>query len=84
MKSAALSRDGRYFAAATPRNDLVVHDLDHESEQVFTEHTDEINHIRFGGDDHLLISADRDNRVVLRPRTATGYAKPLLSVEVDA
>ena len=44
-----------------------------------------INYVRFASDDHVLVSADCDNRLVLRPRTADGsYARPLIGIEVDA
>jgi hypothetical protein len=84
FRTAALSRDGRHLAIATDAG-LVVHDLDERTEQLFTEHTDDINYVRFASDDHVLISADCDNRLILRPRTPDGtYARPLIAIEVDA
>lgn len=80
FRVAALSRDGRYLAAAFT-DKLTVLDLDSGHAQQFDEHSDTINAVRFAADDHVLISADTDNRVVLRPRTPAGYAKPLISVE---
>jgi hypothetical protein len=82
LLSAALSRGGRHLAIAT-REGLTVHDLDTAESSTFDEHTDDINYVRFASDDHLLISADADNRVILRPRTTTGYARALLTVTVD-
>lgn len=79
----ALSRDGRYFAAAGS-SQLVVCDFDAGTRQLFNDHTDEINAVRFAANDHVLVSADTDHRIVLRPRTPTGYAAPLLTVEVEA
>jgi hypothetical protein len=38
--------------------------------------------VRFVGDDHLLISADTDNRVVMRPRTPAGYARALITIDI--
>ena len=32
--------------------------------------------------DHLLVSADTDNRVILRPRTQLGYAVPLVQLAI--
>ena len=78
---ASLSRDGRYLAYATDVG-LFVHETATGEHEVFTDHTDDINLVRFAGDDHVLISADTDNHVVMRPRTKTGYAKPLLAVDV--
>jgi hypothetical protein len=81
LRSASMSRDGRYLAF-TGTDGLVVQALDSGEETVFTEHTDSINLVRFAGDDHVLISADTDHRVVLRPRTPAGYARPLIAIEV--
>jgi sugar lactone lactonase YvrE len=78
----ALSRDGRYFAAASS-GQLVVCDLDAGTRQLFNDHSDAINAVRFSADDHVLVSADTDHRIVLRPRTPAGYAAPLLTVEVN-
>lgn len=83
FKTAAISRDGRHLAIATDAG-LTVHDLDTRTEQTFTEHTDEINYVRFASDDHVLISADCDNRLILRPRTPDGsYARPLIPIEIS-
>ena len=81
LRAASVSRDGRYFAAAIDDR-LLVHELDTDTVTFFTEHTDKINLVRFAGDDHVLISADTDNRVVLRPRTETGYVRPLIEIEI--
>lgn len=81
LRSASMSRDGRYLAF-TGTDGLVVQALDSGEETVFTEHTDSINLVRFAGDDHVLISADTDNRVVLRPRTPAGYARPIIAIDV--
>ncbi len=81
LLAAAVSRDGRYLALAG-EGELRVHELATGAVDSFTEHTDQINRVRFGRDDHVLISADRDNRVVLRPRTPTGYARPVIAIDV--
>jgi hypothetical protein len=80
--AASLSRDGRYLAAALADRSVAVHAVVEPATQVFTEHTDAISLIRFAGDDHLLITADDDNRVVLRPRTEHGYAEVVMPVEL--
>ena len=82
FRTAALSRDGRYLTAAFT-DKLTVLDLQSGRAQQFDEHSDAINAVRFAADDHVLISADTDNRVILRPRTPTGYAVPLISVEPE-
>jgi len=81
LRAASLSRDGRHFAFGD-YNGLVVHELATDRTTVFTEHSDEINFVSFSRDDHTLISADTDNRVVMRPRTEAGYAKPLIAIDV--
>jgi len=81
LRAASLSRDGRYLAIGDGV-ELHVHALDTGESTTFTEHTDGINLVRFAGDDHLLISAHTDNRVVLRPRTPAGYARPLIAIDV--
>ncbi|HEX5063524.1 MAG TPA: hypothetical protein VFV99_29305 [Kofleriaceae bacterium] len=83
LRAAALSRDGRYFAFGD-YNGLVVHELATDRTTVFTEHSDEINFVSFSRDDHTLISADTDNRVVMRPRTEAGYAKPVIAIDVPS
>ncbi len=80
-KAAALSRDGRYLAVGAGST-LQLVDLDADTTTAFDEHSDEINAVRFAREDHVLISADTDNRLILRPRTKTGYAKPLLEVAI--
>jgi hypothetical protein len=81
LHHAALSRDGRYLALAIDDR-LEVQEIATERITTFEEHSDSINLVRFVGDDHLLISADTDNRVVMRPRTPTGYARALITIEV--
>jgi hypothetical protein len=87
LHAAAVSRDGRYIALAGS-DGLHVHelgadkvDLGADRVDVFTEHTDQINYVRFASD-HTLISADTDNRVVMRPRAAAGYVRPVIAIDV--
>ncbi|HEU4612474.1 MAG TPA: hypothetical protein VFS15_10370 [Kofleriaceae bacterium] len=82
FRAASLSRDGRYLALALDDH-LLVHELGTDRVAQFREHTDRINLVRFAAD-HLLITADTDNRVVLRPRTPTGYARALVAIDVPA
>ncbi len=79
--AAALSRDGRYLAVGRG-SALAVHDLDRATSETFDGHTDDISFVRFVGDDHLLVTADDDNRVMIRPRTPTGYARAVMPVEL--
>ena len=81
MRAASLSRDGRYLALGL-ESGLLVHELGTEHIITFDEHTDRINVVRFAADDHVLISADTDNRIVMRPRTPQGYARPLIPIDI--
>jgi hypothetical protein len=78
---AAVSRDGRYLALATDDR-LEVQELAIDRSVTFQEHSDRINLVRFVGDDHLLVSADTDNRIVMRPRTPAGYARALITIDI--
>jgi hypothetical protein len=81
LHHAALSRDGRYLALAYDDR-LEIDDLSSDRSTTYEEHSDRINLVRFVGDDHLLISADTDNRVVMRPRTQAGYARALITIDI--
>lgn len=70
---AAISPDGRFVALARQQNRVAVHDLDGDTAHVLGEHTDSICHLAFA-DDGALISADDDNRVIIRPRLADRFA----------
>lgn len=79
---AALSRDGRYIAVGLTNELVLVRGLDDGSVTTFDEHTDDVSYVGFVGDDQLLVTADDDNRVILRPRTPTGYASALMETEL--
>ena len=78
VHAAALSRDGRFLAAAVEHDDIVVHDLVDGSSVTFDEHTDDVTLVRFAGPDQLLVTADKDHRVVVRPRSPSGYARVVM------
>ena len=82
VQVAALSRDGRYLAVGLEGSAIVVHDLDRGTVETFDGHTDDISLVRFVGDEHLLVTADDDNRVMIRPRTPTGYARTVMPVQL--
>lgn len=82
FRGASLSRDGRYLALAVDDH-VLVHELGTDHVAEFGEHTDRINLVRFASD-HLLITADTDNRIVLRPRTPSGYVRALVAIDVPA
>lgn len=79
---AAISRDGRYLAVGLTDDRVVVYGLDDGSSETYDEHTDDVSYIGFVGDEQLLVTADDDNRVILRPRTPAGYARPLMETEL--
>jgi WD40 repeat protein len=77
----AISRDGRYLAMGINRK-VLVHDLENDVLVEFDGHTDDICLVRFAGTDQLLVTADEDNRVILRPRTPGGYVRTLIDIDL--
>jgi hypothetical protein len=77
FNSAALSVDGRYLALGMGDR-VILHDLEHDVLTTYEEHSDKVSFVKFAADDHMLITADDDNRVVLRPRTEAGYARAII------
>jgi hypothetical protein len=73
----ALSVDGRYLALGMGDR-VVLHDLERDEQITYEDHSDDVSFVKFAADDHMLITADDDNRVVLRPRTAAGYARAII------
>ncbi|MBA3461133.1 MAG: hypothetical protein H0T46_14305 [Deltaproteobacteria bacterium] len=83
VEAAALSSDGRYFAVGVDGDHVLVRDLAAGTSAELDGHTDTISFVRFVGDDHVLVSADDDNRVILRPRGPNGYPQAVLPIELD-
>jgi WD40 repeat protein len=79
--AADLSRDGRYLAFAAKRK-VILHDLDQDLVVEYDDHTDDICLVRFVGLDQMLVTADEDNRVVLRPRTPEGYVRSVIDIAI--
>lgn len=79
---AALSRDGRYLAIGHEDGRVVVHATDGGTAVTFDEHTDDVSFVAFAGEDHVLVTADDDNRVIVRPRTDAGYAAGLVETKL--
>ena len=82
IASADMSRDGRYLALGSTSRAVMVRSLDDGAVLRFEDHTDIVSLVRFAADDQLLISADEKHRVVLRPRTANGFAPGIVPVEL--
>lgn len=81
FNTGAISRDGRYLAMGIDRK-VLVHDLVDDVIVTFEDHSDDICLVRFAGVDQLLITADEDNRVVLRPRTQSGYVRSMIDIDI--
>ncbi|MEO8699609.1 MAG: WD40 repeat domain-containing protein [Kofleriaceae bacterium] len=81
LRDACLSRDGRYLAIGQGSEVTLVALATGET-SVLEGHTDDVCLVRFATTDHLLITADCDNRVILRPRGSTGYARAVQRVDV--
>lgn len=77
----ALSIDGRYLAVGMG-DQVILHDLDNDVHTTYNEHSDAVSFVKFAANDHMLITADDDNRVVLRPRTETGYAHAIIAANL--
>jgi WD40 repeat protein len=82
VECAALSSDGRYFAVGIDGDHVLIRDLATGAVEELDGHTDTISFVRFVGDDHVLVSADDDNRVILRPRGQKGYPQAVLPIEL--
>lgn len=77
------SRDGRLLAVATHDHwHVIVYDQATGDTVSLEGHTDPVNLVRFVAGDRLLITADRDNRVILWPRTAEGFASRRVELEL--
>ncbi len=79
--AANLSRDGRYLAFGA-KDKVVLHDLAQDVVVTFDDHTDDVCLVRFVGVDQMLVTADEDNRVVIRPRTPSGYVRSMIDIAV--
>jgi hypothetical protein len=74
---AALSQDGRFWAAATEDNDIAVHDLERGRVQYLASENGHgvgrLALLAFGEGAETLLSSDEDGRVILRPRHAQRF-----------
>lgn len=70
----AMSPDGRYVAVATLDHRVLLLDLDARTKTELEGHTDDVCYIGFVDGGRQLVTADCDNRVIIRPRTSSGYA----------
>jgi hypothetical protein len=82
----ALSPDGRLLAfASLSSDDVGVVSIDDGSIVYYDGHTDNVRLVAFSDDGSVLISADDDNRVIIRPRIGSGrYATTRVEVPVAA
>lgn len=79
---ADMTCDGRYLAVALPDGRIELHDLELFTSVVLDGHDERISLVRFVDDDRLLVSADASGKVVLRTRTADGYATSIAEVSL--
>ena len=77
-----VSNDGQTIAYSLGNRQLVVEGWEGSDRRVFHEHTDDVHFVRFC-DDGRLVSADCDNRVVIRPVGAQGYASVTLPAKLQ-
>jgi hypothetical protein len=82
VRMAALSRDGRYLAAAFDDHRVFVRDIEDGGNTSFDDHTAAITLMRFVGADHQLITADEKGRVALRTHGPSGYLRDLVEVPI--
>lgn len=78
---AALSDDGRFVAFALSDRRVLVHDLTRDTRRIYAGHTDTICMVAFTANARALLSADRDNRVFIRPRASDMFAELALPAE---
>jgi hypothetical protein len=79
---AAMTGDGRYLAVVRPDHVVVVHDLDRCTSVELQGHRHELCLVRFTDGDRLLVTADFDGRVALRPRIADGFTPDLIEATI--
>lgn len=79
----ALSPDGRYVAVATLDHRVLLLDLDARTTTELEGHTDDVCFIGFLDGGRQLITGDCDNRVIIRPRTSSGYAGLVRAARVE-
>ncbi|MBL9016778.1 MAG: hypothetical protein JNL83_21505 [Myxococcales bacterium] len=82
LECEALARDGRYVAVGMAGGSVIVQSLLTAEQTELRGHTDDVTYLGFAGAEQLLVTADDDHRVIVRPRTRTGYATALLPVDL--
>lgn len=83
VRLAALSRDGRYLAAAFEDHRVFVRDIEGGGSVTFAEHRAPVGLLRFTGDGEL-VTADEKGGVVLRAHGAAGFVRELVEVPLRA
>jgi hypothetical protein len=71
---AALSDDGRFLAFALKSRQVVVHDFVRDARRTYAGHSDSVCMVAFTAGAGALVTADRDNRVLIRPRASEMFA----------
>jgi len=79
----AISDSGRFIAVGTANDQVTLFDVDSGRAKTLTGHTDNVNLVRFVANDTLLVTADRDNRVILRPFDGDTYLDRTFDVDLS-
>jgi hypothetical protein len=82
VRTAALSRDGRYLAAAFDDHRVFVRDIENGGTTTFDDHASAVTLVKFVGAEALLVTGDDKGRVVLRAQAAGGYLRELVKVPI--
>lgn len=80
---AAMSADGRFVAMARDRA-VLLHDLDRVTTVALEDHDQPLCTVRFVAGDKLLVTADVDGGVALRPREPDGFAGRVVEATIPA
>lgn len=82
VESEALARDGRFVVVGLTNGRVVLQSLLTAEQQELAGHSDDVTYVRFAGAEQLLVSADADHRVIVRPRAGQRYAEAILPVDL--
>ena len=84
VESEALARDGRFVAAGLTGGRVIVQSLLTAEQFELGGHRGDVTYLGFVGGEQLLVSADDDHRVIVRPRAGQSYAEAILPAELDS
>jgi len=79
----ALSARGDYAAVSRADHAVELHAVGGEMIELGG-HSDTVRLVRFARSDDELVTADDDNRIIIRPRTSAGFARATVAVELPS